>query len=155
MTVPLHFHSVHYAAVQPGPRLIVLGAVHGNEVCGRLGILRVIDDLNSGRTRLLSGSVTFVPVTNPLAYNKVQRAGDRNLNRNLAPTDAPQEFEDHIANWLSGCARSWLRMMCCWICIRFWRRACRLPLWGRAITTARWNRLPLPSKSRRWRCGWG
>ena len=69
-------------------------------MCGRLGILRVIDDLNSGRTRLLRGSVTFVPVTNPLAYNKVQRAGDRNLNRNLAPTDAPQEFEDHIANWL-------------------------------------------------------
>lgn len=100
MTVPLHFHSVHYAAVQPGPRLIVLGAVHGNETCGQRGILRVIDALNQQRLTLQRGSVTLVPVTNPLAYNKVQRAGDRNLNRNLAPTTTPQEFEDHIANWL-------------------------------------------------------
>jgi predicted deacylase len=46
------------------------------------------------------GSVTFVPVTNPLAYAKGARAGERNLNRNLFPTDAPQDFEDHVANWL-------------------------------------------------------
>jgi predicted deacylase len=26
--------------------------------------------------------------------------GDRNLNRNLVPTDTPAEFEDRIANWL-------------------------------------------------------
>jgi predicted deacylase len=26
--------------------------------------------------------------------------GDRNLNRNLVPTDTPTEFEDRIANWL-------------------------------------------------------
>ena len=29
--------------------------------------------------------MTFVPVTNPLAYAKRERAGDRNLNRNLRP----------------------------------------------------------------------
>ena len=60
MTVPLHFHSVHYAAVQPGPRLIVLGAVHGNETCGQRGILRVIDALNQQRLTLQRGSVTLV-----------------------------------------------------------------------------------------------
>ena len=38
MTVPMHFQSVHFSAIEPGPRLIVLGAVHGNEVCGRLGM---------------------------------------------------------------------------------------------------------------------
>jgi predicted deacylase len=26
--------------------------------------------------------------------------GDRNLNRNLAPTEAPVEYEDRVANWL-------------------------------------------------------
>ena len=31
--------------------------------------------------------VTLVPVTNPLAYASERRAGDRNLNRKLAPTD--------------------------------------------------------------------
>jgi predicted deacylase len=39
-------------------------------------------------------------VTNPLAYANQRRTGDRNLNRKLAPTDAPREFEDHVANWL-------------------------------------------------------
>ena len=41
-----------------------------------------------------------MPITNPLAFERKQRNGDRNLNRNLGPTDTPQEFEDHIANWL-------------------------------------------------------
>jgi predicted deacylase len=44
--------------------------------------------------------VTFVPVTNPLAYAEHRRAGDRNLNRKLQPTDTPREFEDDVANWL-------------------------------------------------------
>ena len=41
-----------------------------------------------------------MPVTNPLAYARGRRTGDRNLNRKLAPTDTPREFEDHVANWL-------------------------------------------------------
>ena len=101
MSEPLQFHSVHYSAVAAGPRLIVLGAVHGNEVCGSAGIRRVIADFEAGRLALARGSVTFVPVTNPLAHRKGERAGDRNLNRNFAPSDAPQEFEDHVANWLA------------------------------------------------------
>jgi predicted deacylase len=48
----------------------------------------------------VAGSVTFVPITNPLAYAKGVRNGDRNLNRNLFPNDDPQDFEDRIANWL-------------------------------------------------------
>ncbi|MGQ5521643.1 succinylglutamate desuccinylase [Chitinimonas sp. PSY-7] len=95
-----HFKSVSYTCPQPGPRLIVLGAVHGNELAGTRGILRVMEELEQGRLKLARGSVTFVPITNPLAYEKQQRAGDRNLNRNLNPTDAPHEFEDLIANWL-------------------------------------------------------
>jgi len=41
-----------------------------------------------------------VPVTNPLAYQKVQRNGERNLNRNLRPASTPQDYEDTIANVL-------------------------------------------------------
>jgi len=94
------FKSVTYAGTAPGPRLIVLGAVHGNETCGTRAIARIIDDIDSGRIRIERGTVTFVPVTNPLAYQLVRRAGDRNLNRNLCPTDTPVDFEDHVANWL-------------------------------------------------------
>ncbi len=49
---------------------------------------------------IVGGQVTFVPIANPLAYSRHERAGDRNLNRNLYPTASPQDFEDHVANWL-------------------------------------------------------
>jgi len=96
----LYFHSQTYSGLQSGTRLIVLGAVHGNETCGTRAIERVMEEIRAGSLKLVSGSVTFVPVTNPLAYARQQRMGDRNLNRNLYPTDRPQQFEDHVANWL-------------------------------------------------------
>ncbi|MES2944830.1 MAG: succinylglutamate desuccinylase, partial [Pseudomonadota bacterium] len=37
---------------------------------------------------------------NPLAHQLKQRTGDRNLNRNMAPSAIPQDFEDRIANVL-------------------------------------------------------
>jgi predicted deacylase len=96
----LQLKSVPYAGLAAGPRLIVTGAVHGNETCGTRAILRVIEDLEAKRLVIAAGTATFVPVTNPLAYAKGERAGDRNLNRNLAPSDTPVDFEDRIANWL-------------------------------------------------------
>src|SRR5438046_10383537 len=94
------FESIHFAAAAPGTRLIVTGAVHGNETCGTLAIRRVLDDIAKGRLEIVTGEVTFVPVTNPLAYERQQRQGDRNLNRKLVPSEDPREFEDHVANWL-------------------------------------------------------
>ena len=68
MTTPLApFKSLRYAGRAPGPRLIVLGAVHGNETCGTRAIERVLAELDSGALALAAGSVTFVPVS--------QRAG--------------------------------------------------------------------------------
>ncbi|WP_137010070.1 succinylglutamate desuccinylase/aspartoacylase domain-containing protein [Aquitalea aquatilis] len=100
MSQPLHFHSIHYTAPDTGPRLIVLGAVHGNETCGSAGIRRIQAELEQGQLLLQRGSLTLVPVVNTLAYQRGQRGADRNLNRNLAPVVAPQDFEDHVANWL-------------------------------------------------------
>jgi predicted deacylase len=94
------FESIQFATTAPGSRLIVTGAVHGNETCGTVAIRRVLDDIAQGRLSIVAGAVTFVPVTNPLAYERRQRQGDRNLNRKLAPTDTVREFEDHVANWL-------------------------------------------------------
>lgn len=100
MPHPLQFKSVTFTALKPGPKLIVLGAVHGNEVSGSKAILKMIAEFEVGTRVLQKGQVTFVPITNPLAYNRKQRNGDRNLNRNLTPTDTPVDFEDHVANWL-------------------------------------------------------
>lgn len=97
---PLHFKSLSYTGLEPGPRLMITGAVHGNETCGTQAIGRVLADIDAGRLGIAAGHVTFVPVVNPLAYAKRERAGDRNLNRNLGPTDTPTDFEDRIANWL-------------------------------------------------------
>ena len=97
---PAHLRTHTFHGLAPGPRLIVLGAVHGNETCGSLAIGQVLQDIDSGALRIERGSVTFVPVTNPLAWQFGQRMGDRNLNRNLAPTAIPQDFEDRIANVL-------------------------------------------------------
>jgi predicted deacylase len=94
----LRVHQFH--GLRPGPRLLVLGAVHGNEVAGPLGIQRVLAELDRGALRITRGCATFVPVTNPLAHELGRRMGDRNLNRNLRPTAVPQDFEDRIANVL-------------------------------------------------------
>ena len=98
MTTHLRIHS--FKALQQGKRLIVLGAVHGNETCGTRAIERVLAELDSGALQIVRGSVSFVPVTNPLAYLHGQRMGERNLNRNLRPNPAPHDFEDSIANVL-------------------------------------------------------
>ena len=96
----LHFKSINYTGLASGPRLIITGAVHGNETCGTKAIRRVMEEIDSGKLHIAAGSVTFVPVTNPLAFALGQRAGERNLNRNLFPNEAPQDFEDQVANWL-------------------------------------------------------
>jgi predicted deacylase len=98
--MPLPFKSICYAGRRPGPRLIVLGAVHGNETCGTRAIERLQGELDRGQRVIAAGRLTLVPVTNALAYEQQRRAGDRNLNRRLAPTDTPREYEDHVANWL-------------------------------------------------------
>ena len=93
------------SGLEPGPRLIVTGAVHGNETSGTKGIRRVLDAIDHGEIEIIRGSVTFVPVCNPLAYNHMRRMGERNLNRRLQPTATPQDFEDRIGRvlcqWLS------------------------------------------------------
>ncbi len=99
-TNALQFKSVQYSGQQAGTRLMVTGAVHGNETCGTKAIARVMQELDSGALTIRKGSVTFVPVANPLAYAKGERSGERNLNRNLFPNPNPQDFEDRVANWL-------------------------------------------------------
>lgn len=97
---PAPFNVVTIQAESAGPRLIVLGAVHGNELCGPRAIERVLAEFESGKLTLLRGGVSFVPITNQKAYERGQREGDRNLNRNLGLTQHPQDFEDRIANAL-------------------------------------------------------
>jgi predicted deacylase len=74
--------------------------VHGNETAGTRGIERVIGEIERGEIDIVRGSVTFVPVCNPLAYREKRRMGERNLNRRLLPTATPQDYEDRLARVL-------------------------------------------------------
>lgn len=94
------FETHRFSGEAPGPKLLVLGAVHGNETCGTRAIEQVLQDLESGALKLLSGELTLVPVTNPKAYDLGQRGVDRNLNRLLRHKPDPQDNEDEVANLL-------------------------------------------------------
>ena len=66
---PSHLRIHQFAGLRAGPKLLVSAAVHGNEVCGVNASQRVIDALDSGALTLLRGSVTFIPIVNPLAHS--------------------------------------------------------------------------------------
>ncbi|HZR75913.1 L,D-transpeptidase family protein [Bradyrhizobium sp.] len=97
--------TVSFAALHPGPKLLVTGAVHGNEICGPEAISRVIADCRSGKIAIRRGQVTFVPIVNMKAYRANTREGDRNLNRNLRPRDNPKDNEDLVGNVLCALLR--------------------------------------------------
>jgi len=89
-----------FVSTVPGPRLIVLGGVHGNETCGTEGIARVLTQLDGGALALTRGRLTLVPVANPLARRLASREGERNLNRNFQPSDSPTDYEARLTNLL-------------------------------------------------------
>ena len=95
-TITIH----QIAGLKPGPKLIVLGAVHGNETCGTVAIRRVMQELEENSLRIECGTLTLIPIVNPLAYQLKRRHGDRNLNRNMRISEEPEDFEDAISNQL-------------------------------------------------------
>lgn len=97
--------AVRFLGLEPGPNLIVLGAVHGNEPSGPEAIARTIADIRAGRTVIRRGTVTFVPVANLKAWRQRSREGDRNLNRDLTDKVLPQDYEDRVGNRLCGLLR--------------------------------------------------
>ncbi|MCY4755012.1 succinylglutamate desuccinylase/aspartoacylase family protein [Pelomonas aquatica] len=100
MTPTTHLRVHQFAGLQPGPRLLVTGAVHGNEIHGTQAMAEIIRQLDAGELTLLRGTLTLVPIVNPLANQLNRREGDRNLNRNLRPPVIAHDYEDRIARVL-------------------------------------------------------
>jgi L,D-peptidoglycan transpeptidase YkuD (ErfK/YbiS/YcfS/YnhG family)/predicted deacylase len=97
--------TVCFTGLDRGPKLIVIGAVHGNETCGPQAILRAIDDCRAGRLAIRRGEVTFLPVANMKAYRQGTREGDRNLNRDLREKTIPEDYEDRVGNRICSLLR--------------------------------------------------
>ena len=98
-TDSLRIHA--FASLNPGPRLLVMGGVHGDEISGTLGIERILAEFDAGTLQLRRGELTMVPVANPLARRRLQREGERNLNRLFRPTEAPVDYEARVTNVLA------------------------------------------------------
>lgn len=98
--------TVRFTGLDRGPKLIVMGAVHGNEPCGPQAILRAIEDCRAGRLAIRRGEVTFLPVANMKAYRQGTREGDRNLNRDLREKTIPEDYEDRIGNRICSLLRA-------------------------------------------------
>ena len=102
---PVPTHTVQtrtFSSLTPGPSILIFGAIHGNEVCGPRAIVRSIREFATGECELLRGSVTFVPICNPLAYTKKVRFVAENLNRIFRQTKKPTTYEALLANTLCG-----------------------------------------------------
>ena len=89
-----------YSGLEPGPKLLIIGAVHGNEKCGTIACHRVMEEIDSGKLVITRGHVTFIPIGNPRAYDLDKRFYERNLNRYLVPMDKPDCYEAKLGNIL-------------------------------------------------------
>ena len=92
------FEKFEFEGEESGVNLLVLGAVHGNEVAGKIALNRVIKEINEKRIVIKKGSLTVVPVCNVEANKKDVRQIDENLNRVVKEWENPETYEKKIAN---------------------------------------------------------
>ena len=90
-----------FKTINPGKSILITGAVHGNEVCGAIASRNIIAKIESGELKLKSGSVAFIPVSNPEANRINERFFEVNLNRVIKKTENPKLYEEKIANILT------------------------------------------------------
>ena len=81
-----------------GPHILILGAVHGNEIAGTLAGESIALDFEIGNLKLIKGSVTFIPLVNKKAQEQDTRFVDENLNRVIIYHPNPTTHEQKIAN---------------------------------------------------------
>jgi predicted deacylase len=86
-----------FVAAPSGPHLLVLGAIHGDEVCGSRALARLAREFEQGTCKLQRGRCTFVPVCNERAYAQNRRYVEQNLNRVILRYEDPQSYEQGLA----------------------------------------------------------
>jgi predicted deacylase len=99
-TTPASLRIHRFVGLEPGARLLLLGAVHGNETCGTVALDQLVAEFDRGDRRLARGTLTIVPIANPLAFARRERHGHRNLNRAVMRREHPRDFEERVANVL-------------------------------------------------------
>jgi predicted deacylase len=86
---------------RPGPQILFLGGVHGNEPCGVIAIRNLIEKFHSRQLALAAGQVTFVPSCNERALALNVPYTEENLNRCIRRYTNPIVYEHRIAQELT------------------------------------------------------
>lgn len=80
-----------------GPRVLLLGGVHGDETPGPKGLEALSADLAAGKIKLFKGSVTVAARVNEAALAARQHHLDENLNRIIGLPPKPGSREGALA----------------------------------------------------------
>lgn len=91
---------VRFDSLAPGPHVLLLGGVHGDENPGMLALTKLLERLQSGKTRLLRGKITVAPRVNAAAAKRGLHFVEENLNRIVRAHAAPGTHEQRLANEL-------------------------------------------------------
>jgi len=90
-----------YTSQNPWPHLLIFWAIHGDEPCGTIAIQKLIQELESWKTKLNAWSLTLLPICNPRAYDTNKRYVEKNLNRVFTKHKNPTSYEQQLANELT------------------------------------------------------
>lgn len=88
---------IKFEGLKSGKNLLVLGAIHGNEICGPRAIKNIIKKIKNNEIKIKAGSVTFIPICNFEAYKQNKRYIDINLNRIFEKNKNPKNNEEIIS----------------------------------------------------------
>ena len=94
------FKAYSFESNLKGPHILILGAVHGNEIAGTIAGQKLIDLFETEKLTLKKGKLTIIPVVNELAQKMDTRFVDENLNRVIKFHPTPSSHEQKIANQL-------------------------------------------------------
>lgn len=92
LDIPVHL----IAGAQPGPTLMVQGAIHGAEIIGSIAILNLVEKLDPA---VISGNIIAVPVVNRAGFElgeRGSRVDDKDISR-LLPGKADGSISDQTA----------------------------------------------------------
>ncbi len=90
--IPVHL----FVGEQPGPTLLVQGAIHGSEIIGSMGILNFVDGLDPEK---MQGNIIAVPVVNRMGFELMERGSKldgKDISREF-PGDPEGSVSEQVA----------------------------------------------------------
>lgn len=78
---------ISYAGLKNGPTTLILGSIHGDEICGTYAIDSLIEDIRLWKQVIERWKIILIPRANKNAYDRNVRQVEYNLNRIFGPRE--------------------------------------------------------------------